>query len=75
MENMIEMQKDLRPNCESILNESFLWSLDLNYFENDSEFAEICDQSFNIERFEDNFHSVFIKRKFKDFNELFINNI
>jgi hypothetical protein len=64
----LEMQKDLRLNCESILNESFLWSLDLNYFRNDSEFAEICEQSFNIERFEDNFHSVFIKRKFKDFN-------
>jgi hypothetical protein len=68
LENMVEMQKDLRPNCESILNKSFLWSLNLNYFENDSEFAEIFEQSFNIERFENNFYSVFIKRKFNDFN-------
>jgi hypothetical protein len=67
---MTKLEKDLRSNCESILKEKTLWSLSVNDFENDSDFAEICEQTFNIERFEDNFHSVFIKRKFEIFNRL-----
>jgi hypothetical protein len=62
---MMETQYYLRPNCDSILIESNLWSSDLNYFENDSDFAKICEQTFNIERFENNFHTVFINRKLK----------
>ncbi len=71
MDKMLETQPDLRPNCESILNESVLWSLDLNYFKNDSQFAKICEQTFDLERFQDNFHSVFInwKLKLQDMNE------
>ncbi len=70
MKQMKKLIKELRPNCESILEEKALWSLSINDFENDTKFTEICEQTFNIERFEDNFHSVFINRKFKAFNRL-----
>ncbi len=70
MKQMKEPMKELRPNCESILKEKNLWSLSINDLENDTTFAQICEQTFNIERFEDNFHSVFINRKYKAFNRL-----
>ncbi len=70
MKHMKEQIKEWRPNSESILEGKALWSLDMNDFKIYTTFAEICEQTFNIERFEDKFHPVFINRKFKAFNRL-----
>jgi hypothetical protein len=56
---MIDRQ-ELRPNCEEILNERNSWSLSINEIEKYVDLTQILNKSDNIE---DNFHSVFIKKK------------
>jgi len=64
MERMTNYEPNSRPDCQKILSEKILWSLSINDLENNVEFVKMCNKSHNIEKFEENFHSVFIKRKF-----------
>jgi hypothetical protein len=65
-ENMKTKNPELRPNCETILNEKTLWALSLYDIENDEKLIEISNQSFSIEG---NFSSFFIRKKYELFKQ------
>ncbi len=57
----MKSEQEFRPNCEELLNQINSWSLSINEMEKYADLREILNKSFSIE---DNFHSVFIKKKF-----------
>ncbi len=56
---MIDKQES-RPTCDEILDGRNAWALSINDIEEYIDLTEIFNKSFNTE---DNFHSVFIKKK------------
>jgi hypothetical protein len=61
---LMSTQKNVRPNCDSILTNNKKWKLSIDELHNDSQFKQFksCAQSAAVE---DNFHELFIQTKIK----------
>ncbi len=62
---MTNNQKNNRPNCGTILKDKYLWALSCDDLENDSAFNEIRNRKNSPIDIENNFRTVFIKKKLK----------
>ncbi len=57
---MLDFQKNNRPNCEQILYEKQFWSLSLNQIKDENE---LLNRFLNDKDFEKNFSVFFVKKK------------
>ncbi len=57
---MLDLQKNNRPNCEQILNEKQFWSLSLNEIKDENE---LLNRFLKDKDFEKNFSLFFVKKK------------
>ncbi len=57
---MLDLQKNNRPNCEQILNEKQFWSLSLNEIKDQNE---LLNRFLKDKNFEENFSVFFVEKK------------
>jgi len=57
---MLDLQKNNRPNCEQILNEKQFWSLSLNEIKDQNE---LLNRFLKDKDFEENFSVFFVEKK------------
>ncbi len=62
---LMSTQKNVRPDCDSILTNNKKWKLSIDELHNDSQFKRFksCAKSFAVE--DNNFHELFIRTKIK----------
>jgi hypothetical protein len=66
-ERMGSLMKKNRPNCDKLLEEKHLWSIEFNFIRNDPVFDLLRNQS-DAQSIDDCFYSYFIRMKSQIFS-------